>query len=93
MTYMSLCVVMTDWGNLRDEIFSRTGFAPSVEPAWVRGRGGRKPSEGPTKRKYAHAHTHLTHHKFWGLYFQREENARIFSLISTFIISPAQLYK
>ena len=30
MTYMSLCVVMTDWGNLRDEIFSRTGFAPSV---------------------------------------------------------------
>ena len=29
MTYMSLCVVMTDWGNLRDEIFSRTGFAPS----------------------------------------------------------------
>ena len=30
MTYMSLCVVMTDWGNLRDEIFSRTGFAPSA---------------------------------------------------------------
>ena len=28
--YMSLCVVMTDWGNLRDEIFSRTGFAPSA---------------------------------------------------------------
>ena len=29
MPYMSLCVVMTDWGNLRDQIFPRTGFAPS----------------------------------------------------------------
>ena len=27
MPYMSLCVVMTDWGNLRDLIFPRTGFA------------------------------------------------------------------
>ena len=31
MPYMSLCVVMTDWGNLRDQIFPRTGFAPSVD--------------------------------------------------------------
>ena len=30
MPYMSLCVVMTDWGNLRDQIFPRTGFAPSA---------------------------------------------------------------
>ena len=22
-----MCVVMTDWGNLRDQIFPRTGFA------------------------------------------------------------------
>eukprot|EP00964_Phaeocystis_antarctica_P120531 scaffold84268_cov75-Phaeocystis_antarctica.AAC.1 len=26
--YMSLCVVMIDLGNLRDQIFPRTGFAP-----------------------------------------------------------------
>jgi len=32
MPFMSLCVVMTDWGNLRDQIFPRTGFAPSVGP-------------------------------------------------------------
>ena len=30
MLYKSLCVVITDWGDLRDQIFSRTGFAPSV---------------------------------------------------------------
>ena len=29
MPYMSLCVVMIDLGNLRDQIFPRTGFAPS----------------------------------------------------------------
>ena len=29
MLYKSLCVVITDWGDLRDQIFSRTGFAPS----------------------------------------------------------------
>ena len=29
MSYKSLCVVITDWGDLRDQIFSRTGFAPS----------------------------------------------------------------
>ena len=29
MPYMSLCVVMIDPGNLRDQIFPRTGFAPS----------------------------------------------------------------
>ena len=28
MPYMSLCVVMIDLGNLRDQIFPRTGFAP-----------------------------------------------------------------
>ena len=27
---MFLSVVMIDWGNLRGQIFSRTGFAPSV---------------------------------------------------------------
>ena len=31
MPYMSLCVVMIDPGNLRDQIFPRTGFAPSGE--------------------------------------------------------------
>ena len=36
MPHTSLCVVMTDWWNLRDQIFSRTGFAPSDE-----GRGRR----------------------------------------------------
>ena len=35
MPYMSLCVVMTDWGNLRDQIFPRTGFAPSAETVHV----------------------------------------------------------
>jgi hypothetical protein len=30
MTYMSLSVVVIDLGNLRGQIFSRTGFAPSV---------------------------------------------------------------
>ena len=30
MSYKSLCVVITDWGDLRDQIFSRTGFAPSA---------------------------------------------------------------
>ena len=30
MPYMSLCVVMIDLGNLRDQIFPRTGFAPSA---------------------------------------------------------------
>ena len=30
MPYMSLCVVMIDLGNLRDQIFPRTGFAPRV---------------------------------------------------------------
>jgi len=34
MPYMSLCVVMIDLGNLRDQIFPRTGFAPSV---WLEG--------------------------------------------------------
>ena len=33
MPYMSLCVVMIDPGNLRDQIFPRTGFAPSVGQA------------------------------------------------------------
>ena len=28
MPYMSLCVVMINLGNLRDQIFPRTGFAP-----------------------------------------------------------------
>ena len=32
MSYKSLCVVPTDWGDLRDQIFSRTGFAPSGWP-------------------------------------------------------------
>ena len=32
MSYKSLCVVITDWGDLRDQIFSRTGFAPSEAP-------------------------------------------------------------
>ena len=29
MSHVSLCVVMVDLGNLRDQIFPRTGFAPS----------------------------------------------------------------
>ena len=29
MSYMSIRVVMIDLGNLRDQIFPRTGFAPS----------------------------------------------------------------
>ena len=33
MPYMSLCVVMIDPGNLRDQIFPRTGFAPSAPRA------------------------------------------------------------
>ena len=33
MPYMSLCVVMVDPGNLRDQIFPRTGFAPSAPRA------------------------------------------------------------
>ena len=31
--HMFLSVVMIDWGNLRGQIFSRTGFAPSVSHA------------------------------------------------------------
>ena len=31
MLYKSLCVVITDWGDLRDQIFTRTGFAPSAK--------------------------------------------------------------
>ena len=34
MPYMSLCVVMIDLGNLRDQIFPRTGFAPSASSAF-----------------------------------------------------------
>ena len=30
MPYMSLCVVMIDLGNLRDQIFPRTEFAASA---------------------------------------------------------------
>ena len=30
ISYMFLSVVMIDWGNLRGQIFSRTGFAPIV---------------------------------------------------------------
>ena len=52
MTYMSLCVVMTDWGNLRDEIFSRTGFAPSVRAAAPPGTTERQRGEsGRPERK------------------------------------------
>ena len=29
LRYVLLSVVMIDWGNLRGQIFSRTGFAPS----------------------------------------------------------------
>ena len=36
MSYKSLCVVITDWGDLRDQIFSRTGFAPSAAQVYVR---------------------------------------------------------
>ena len=32
---MFLSVVMIDWGNLRGQIFSRTGFAPSGRGASV----------------------------------------------------------
>ena len=35
MSYKSLCVVITDWGDLRDQIFSRTGFAPSGAPGII----------------------------------------------------------
>ena len=37
---MFLSVVMIDWGNLRGQIFSRTGFAPSAGPS-SEGRPGR----------------------------------------------------
>ena len=40
MLYKSLCVVPTDWGDLRDQIFSRTGFAPSDPAPSVSSFGG-----------------------------------------------------
>ena len=40
MSYKSLCVVPTDWGDLRDQIFSRTGFAPSAPHAVDKEVGG-----------------------------------------------------
>ena len=47
MSYKSLCVVITDWGDPRDQIFSRTGFAPSVPGALGR----------PPHRSAAHQRT------------------------------------
>ena len=53
ISYMFLSVVMIDWGNLRGQIFSRTGFAPIVRLKYTLKpveRGGRVSVEKRSRR-------------------------------------------
>ena len=71
MPYMSLCVVMIDLGNLRDQIFPRTGFAPSdetldIHPLAIQARGNQR-SAAPRLRPVTVRVVHNLQHHILGI--------------------------